>query len=257
METTSYELSVIAYYLSEYDMKAVKELGFRTRQEAFNEISKIIGRENNYLKLRRDEFDVLTSSKRKGWYNRPVAQDVQKLFKNLSEKTYDEITREVYNILSCAKIDRQSESFYVEEVNASISSEKGEKIIRYEPQPVSIQKQGEYTFYKRDPRIAINALKNAEYKCEYCLEHQTFIRKANCLPYTEPHHLIPMRAQKDFSVNLDVENNIVSLCSNCHNLIHYGKEAEILLRKLYNERAQLLKQAGIDIAFKDLLDYYK
>ena len=31
METTSYELSVIAYYLSEYDMKAVKEIGFRTR----------------------------------------------------------------------------------------------------------------------------------------------------------------------------------------------------------------------------------
>lgn len=66
MKATSYELSVIAYYLSEYDMKAVKELGFRTRQEAFNEISIIMGRENNYLKLRRDEFDVLTSSNRKG-----------------------------------------------------------------------------------------------------------------------------------------------------------------------------------------------
>lgn len=93
MKATSYELSVIAYYLSEYDMKAVKELGFRTRQEAFNEISIIMGRENNYLKLRRDEFDVLTSSNRKGWRNRPVTQDVQKLFENLSEKTYDEITR--------------------------------------------------------------------------------------------------------------------------------------------------------------------
>ena len=60
MKATSYELSVIAYYLSEYDMKAVKELGFRTRQEAFNEISVIMGSEKNYMKLRREEFDVLT-----------------------------------------------------------------------------------------------------------------------------------------------------------------------------------------------------
>lgn len=257
MKATSYELSVIAYYLSEYDMKAVKELGFRTRQEAFNEISIIMGRENNYLKLRRDEFDVLTSSNRKGWCNRPVTQDVQKLFENLSVKTYDEITREVQNIISCAKIDTQSENLYVEKVNTSISSEKGKKIIRYEPKPISTQKQGEYIFYKRDPGIAINAIKNADYKCEYCSEHQTFIRKANGMPYTEPHHLVPMRAQKDFSVSLDVENNIVSLCSNCHNLIHYGKGAEILLKKIYNEREQLLQRAGIVITFEELMNYYK
>lgn len=90
-----------------------------------------------------------------------------------------------------------------------------------------------------------------------CSEHQTFIRKANGMPYTEPHHLVPMRAQKDFSVSLDVENNIVSLCSNCHNLIHYGKGAEILLKKIYNEREQLLQQAGIVITFEDLMNYYK
>ena len=257
MKATSYELSVIAYYLSEYDMQAVKELGFRTRHEAFNEISIIMGRENNYLKLRRDEFDVLTSSNRKGWRNRPVTQDVQKLFENLSEKTYDEITREVRNIISYAKIDAQSENFYVEKVNTSISSEKGKKIIRSEPKPVSTQKQGEYVFYKRDPGIAINAFKNADYKCEYCSEHQTFIRKANGMPYTEPHHLVPMRAQKDFSVSLDVENNIVSLCSNCHNLIHYGKGAENLLKKIYNERKQLLQRAGIVITFEELMNYYK
>ena len=60
MKATSYELSVIAYYLSEYDMKAVKELGFRTRQEAFNEISIIMGRENNYLKLNKLQFGCRT-----------------------------------------------------------------------------------------------------------------------------------------------------------------------------------------------------
>ena len=48
MDRTSYELSVIAYYLSEYDEKAVSELGYKTRTEAFSDISYLLGRENNY-----------------------------------------------------------------------------------------------------------------------------------------------------------------------------------------------------------------
>lgn len=36
MDRTSYELSVIAYYLSEYEEKAVSELGYKTRTEAFS-----------------------------------------------------------------------------------------------------------------------------------------------------------------------------------------------------------------------------
>ena len=76
------------------------------------------------------------------------------------------------------------------------------------------------------------------------------------MPYTEPHHLIPMKAQKDFEVSLDVENNIVSLCSHCHNLIHYGKDVETVLHKLYEEREALLCEAGIVISFEELLKYY-
>ena len=89
----------------------------------------------------------------------------KKPFREDSESTY----LSVY-VFCYFKIDTQSENLYVEKVNTSISSEKGKKIIRYEPKPVSTQKQGEYIFYKRDPGIAINALKNADYKCEYCSE---------------------------------------------------------------------------------------
>ena len=111
--------------------------------------------------------------------------------------------------------------------------------------------------YKRNPVKAINALKNADYKCEYCNEHETFIRKGSGLPYTEPHHLVPMKAQKDFNVSLDVENNIVSLCSNCHNLIHYGKDAEIIIKELYDARLTELNDAGIIITLAELLKYYQ
>lgn len=68
---------------------------------------------------------------------------------------------------------------------------------------------------------------------------------------------MPMSAQKDFSVSLDVENNIVSLCSNCHNLLHYGTDFEPVLKKLYDERKSELEKAGIRISFEELMKYYE
>lgn len=38
----------------------------------------------------------------------------------------------------------------------------------------------------------------------------------------EPHHLIPLQYHEEFEWSLDVEANVVSLCSECHNQIHYG-----------------------------------
>ena len=65
-----------------------------------------------------------------------------------------------------------------------------------------------------------------------------------------------MAFSDEFDVSLDIEENIVSLCSNCHNQIHYGKDAEALLKKLYDERKDALKKAGIIITFKRLLSMY-
>lgn len=52
-------------------------------------------------------------------------------------------------------------------------------------------------------------------------------------PYTEPHHLIPLVRQDQFDVSLNVKENIISLCSNCHNEIHYGKDSDRLIQELY------------------------
>lgn len=57
--------------------------------------------------------------------------------------------------------------------------------------------------------------------------------------------------------SLDVENNIVSLYSNCHNLIHYGKDAEIIIKELYDARLKELNDAGIIITLAKLLKYYQ
>ena len=110
--------------------------------------------------------------------------------------------------------------------------------------------------YPRDRQVAINALAHAHFKCEVDQEHPTFIRKRSDRPYTEPHHLVPMSFSDSFDVSLDREENIVSLCSNCHNEIHYGRDAKILIEKLYSDRKELLESIGISITFDELLEMY-
>ena len=50
---------------------------------------------------------------------------------------------------------------------------------------------------------------------------------------------------EEFAKSLDVEANIVSLCSNCHNQIHYGNGKDIISR-LWDLRHAELAAAQID-----------
>ena len=114
--------------------------------------------------------------------------------------------------------------------------------------------------YPRDKAVALKALKRANYQCE-CQEagqiHPGFIRKTNGTNYTEPHLLIPLSEQDNYEYSLDVPANIVSLCSNCHNQLHYGIDPVPLLTKLYEARKDELKAAGIDISLDELICLYK
>ena len=65
-----------------------------------------------------------------------------------------------------------------------------------------------------------------------------------------------LSAQADFDNRLDVPANIVALCSNCHNEIHYGENARELVKALYSKRSERLKAAGIEIRIDELLEYY-
>ncbi len=89
-----------------------------------------------------------------------------------------------------------------------------------------------------------NALNKADYKCEINCDHPTFRRRNSPLNYTEPHHIVPMSKQDYFENSLDVEENIISLCCNCHKQIHLGKGFEDMLRKIYAERKDVLKKSG-------------
>ena len=168
-------------------------------------------------------------------------------------REYKKITREKFSIE--AELDRKLLDDVINEIDSDIPEKptyKGTPKKKKAPTKVSSSET-----YPRDTNTALNALKIAEYKCEIDSEHPTFIRKKNNLPYTEPHHLIPMAYSDNFDFSLDVEENIVSLCSNCHNQIHYGKVVEVILQPLYEKRKDLLARAGIYIAYAELLEMYK
>lgn len=108
----------------------------------------------------------------------------------------------------------------------------------------------------RNPVVSAAALRYAGFQCEIDEEHPSFIRRKSNCNYVEPHHLVPMKYSEDFKVSLDVPANIVSLCSNCHNQIHYGRDYEQLIERLYEKRKDLLKKVGINITLEQLKEMY-
>lgn len=112
--------------------------------------------------------------------------------------------------------------------------------------------------FKRSRTTALNALAHANYACEnHDCKHELFVTRAQGRPYTEPHHLVPLAYSDRFEYSLDVEENIVSLCSSCHNQLHYGKEYESILRSLFEMRVELLKTKKINITYEQLLEFYR
>ena len=99
----------------------------------------------------------------------------------------------------------------------------------------------------RDTLVKKIALEKANYKCELNQNHQTFINKSNGKPYVLGHHLIPLEFEYLFPYSLDIEANIVSLCSLCHDEIHHGINYKELIDKLYEQRKDDLKKCGIEI----------
>lgn len=116
--------------------------------------------------------------------------------------------------------------------------------------------RGNIHIHPRNPKISATALCYARFLCEIDEDHPSFVRRKNLCNYVEPHHLVPMKYSEEFDVSLDVEANIVSLCSNCHNEIHYGRDYEKLLEILYEKRKDMLRKVGIHVTLEQLKAMY-
>ncbi len=85
------------------------------------------------------------------------------------------------------------------------------------------KKQKSYVYtYIRNPDVVAEALYRANGVCESCHEKAPFNRKSNGTPYLEVHHIKPLSEQDTTEENLDVLENVLALCPNCHRKMHFG-----------------------------------
>lgn len=154
------------------------------------------------------------------------------------------------------RIDLENDKNEIEEINrVGVTEQAQEYTPTPKPVPSLIQTPAGAS-YTRDRKVALNALARANHHCEINPDHPSFTRRGTDLLYVEPHHLIPMSVQGEFEHSLDVEANILALCSNCHNEIHYGENSHELVQRLYELRKESLEAAGIITTLDNLIKYY-
>ncbi len=112
--------------------------------------------------------------------------------------------------------------------------------------------------YVSNPRRSRNALEIAGFRCELDQSHTTFINKKSNKQYMEAHHLVPMGKQGAFEYDIDVPENIMSLCPNCHKKIHLSEDIAKgdILKKAYDMKRNHLLERGVDIDSKTLFEIY-
>jgi hypothetical protein len=98
---------IIAYYLSRFDKQALISLGFKTDRQAFEETALRLGVKPNYIKFRRDEFDV-EYPHRKGWHKREKSSSIISILNTFSELDFLSMESIVKEILSGSPGEIQS-----------------------------------------------------------------------------------------------------------------------------------------------------
>lgn len=215
MQKDTYDLSLIAYYLSKYDMDAVHKLGYQTRTEALREISALFGHANAYLKLRRDEFDVVTDSRRKGWRNREPAKIVAQLAAVLDQYSFDELSQMISGLVNARGMNKNNPSSEVTAV-ASIAETSLEDIVNGHVSAASLNPVVRESYQRVYDQKSLNKLKEYYHnRCQICgcdagAEYGVGI--------AEIHHIIPFSESQDNSLG-----NLIVLCPNHHRLIHKTK----------------------------------
>ena len=173
---------------------------------------------NNYLKLRRDEFDVLTGAPRKGWHKRAPATAVLLMHNGLKNYDFDSLTQIVKdllvdgdNVYVAPAITKDDQKFITQ-----FTEEEIERIINqqdFTSKVVLHDRKANVRIF--DDRIQKSLKKLYQYRCQICGATAT---EAYGVDVTEAHHL-------DYFSKTANNNpgNIVVLCPDHHRIVHKTK----------------------------------
>lgn len=116
--------------------------------------------------------------------------------------------------------------------------------------------------YKTQKKIRDYVLEKSHYLCNCNDKLHFYFESVNLHNYVEGHHIVPMNRQEEYyfdkSVNLDIPNNIVPLCPNCHSQIHLGsRHARIkIISELFVRNKAKLMSFDSEISLSLLASYY-
>lgn len=207
--------TILAYYFSKFDRDAMLALGYNTLTEAFSDLSNKFGKDNNYLKLRRDEFDSLTGSHRVGFHKRNPNAIVETFHNGLKNYSFEELSTISKELLNDVQIElpqivlmqkeRESIAYYTES--------ELEQIINAKDSNSSVCK----TIANINRRIVDSSIPNKlkelyQHKCQICGETATVCYNVDV---SEAHHI-------DYFISSlnNNANNIIILCPDHHRILH-------------------------------------
>ena len=116
--------------------------------------------------------------------------------------------------------------------------------------------------YKTQKKIRDSVLQKAGYKCDCDDKKHFYFESVEFHDYVEGHHIVPMNRQEEYyfdkTINLDVPNNIVPLCPNCHCQIHLGsRQSRIkILSELFVRNKAKLLALNPNLTLSLLASYY-
>ena len=212
------KISIIAYYLSKFDMDAVRALGYENYSRAFEGVSARFGKNNSYMKLRRDEFDVFTGSSRKGWHKRPPIPTVLLLHNDLKNYGFEEFTQIVKLLIEDSDEVYESPAITMDDrrIITEFTEEEVERIINQQDfKSKVVKKTGTTTTRIFDDRIQTSLKKLYQYRCQICGATATVMYGVDV---SEAHHI-------DYFTKSANNNpsNIVVLCPDHHRIVHKAK----------------------------------
>lgn len=210
------KLSIIAYYFSKFDRDAMRQLGYGSLTDAFVDLSQQFGKDNGYLKLRRDEFDPLTGSHRQGFNKRNPNAVVENFHNGLKNYEFEELTEIVKTILDDERTSIEIphlEIVSAKELMKPYAEEDIERIIDQRDLNSGIYKkfvqQNRCVFDDKIP----NSLKALySHKCQICGAEAMPIYGVDI---AEAHHIeyFSLTANNDAS-------NVMILCPDHHKIAH-------------------------------------
>ncbi|MPT35579.1 MAG: DUF3883 domain-containing protein [Flavobacterium sp.] len=137
MNSNRKQAHIVAYYLSRFDKLALSNLGYKTDKDAFHKIAEALDVLPNYIKFRRDEFDV-AHPHRQGWHKRSMTMSIINTINALQDIDEPTLRSVVLDIL--AKDIEKSED--LESLMTILPDEKKKKRV-YVPRNITGRKAEE------------------------------------------------------------------------------------------------------------------